>query len=574
MRPLPLVLVVIAPLMFLSLGHGLPQRYVPDDHSVRCALGIARDLGNPELSRLSALVPPSGQYTTYPYLLAYLDLAAVAGVYVVGRLTGAWAGAGAFGEAVFADPTLAWLPARAIVALLSLLLPVATYRAARRLGLDRHGAALAALLGGSSLLLVHGAHVERPWAPVAALTAVTLAASLRLRRRRRIRDVVLACVPAGLAAATHPIGVLAFGLPALAALLWRPRLPALLLGPAAGVLTALLVGYPYLLVYQQDTGRGAIAGQLEATEVVDIGGQAFALDRFHGLIAGRTLRGWFGYEPVLLTLGLIGLPALARAARGRGAALLVVPPLFLAVLFLAYDGTHLRYLMPATAFLALSAGALVQRLARGGGAGRLAAALLLAVPLLQAARLDLVLGRTDTRTLAALELPSLIPPGERVAIDGYAPPLLPTAASVDAIDELVWTTRTEVRALDLARAGLPEPAEARDLIPVGRFWKFDSYYASDYELGGSKELGEWMDEWAIRWYVQVDRLPDPARRLPVTELTARRGRLAYTRSPAPDAVSVPREALLPAEMHFPLTELWRTARPGPLIRCWRIEGEP
>jgi len=185
-----------------------------------------------------------------------------------------------------------------------------------------------------------------------------------------------------------------------------------------------------------------------------------------------------------------------------------------------------------------------------------------------------VLGRTDTRTLAAIELPRLIPPGERVAVDGYAPPLQPTAASVDAIDELVWTTRTEVRALDLARAGVPEPADARDLVPVGRFWKFDSYYADDYELGPPKALGQWMDEWDVRWYVQVDRLPDDARRRPVTELTLGRGRLVHVQSPALDGASVPREALLPAEMLCPLTELWRTARPGPLIRCWRIEAGP
>jgi hypothetical protein len=277
---------------------------------------------------------------------------------------------------------------------------------------------------------------------------------------------------------------------------------------------------------------------------------------------------------VLLGLGLLGLAAAGRATRGRGAALLLVPPLFLAALFLAYDGTHLRYLMPATAFLAIAAAVTLQRLARAGAAGRALAAALVAVPLVQAARLDVVLGRTDTRTLAALELPQVIPPGERAAVDGYGPPLVPTAASVDAIDELVWTTRTEVRALELARAGLPDPPEARDLVPVGRFWRFDSYYPGDYELGGGqpKELDAWMDEWDIRYYVQVDRLPDPERRLPVTELTARRGRLVSTRSPATDG-EVPREALLPAEMLFPLTALWRTERPGPLVRCWRIEAE-
>jgi len=107
---------------------------------------------------------------------------------------------------------------------------------------------------------------------------------------------------------------------------------------------------------------------------------------------------------------------------------------------------------------------------------------------------------------------------------------------------------------------------------VGRFWKFDSYYPQDYELGEQpKELSDWMDEWGIRSYVQSDRLPDPERRRPVTELTARRGRLVYALSPATDG-GVPREALLPAEMLFPLTELWGTRQPGPLIRCWRIEA--
>ena len=81
----------------------------------------------------------------------------------------------------------------------------------------------------------------------------------------------------------------------------------------------------------------------------------FSLHLFHFHVAGRTLRGWFGYEPVLLALGALGLPAAARASRGRSAALLVVPPVFLAVLFLASDGTHVRYILPATVFLARGA---------------------------------------------------------------------------------------------------------------------------------------------------------------------------------------------------------------------------
>jgi len=58
-HPLRVVMPVVAALLLISIGHGLPHRYVPDDHAVRCALGIARDLGNPDLPRLTALVPPS-----------------------------------------------------------------------------------------------------------------------------------------------------------------------------------------------------------------------------------------------------------------------------------------------------------------------------------------------------------------------------------------------------------------------------------------------------------------------------------------------------------------------------------
>jgi hypothetical protein len=570
-HPLRLVLPLVAALLLLSIGHGLPNRYVPDDHAVRCALGIARDLGNPDLPRLTALVPPSGTYTTYPYLLPYLNLGAIGVSYVAGRATGRWHGAGEFAEYVFDDPGVAWLPARLVVALLTLLLPLAVYRAARELSRSRHEAALAALLAGTSLLVVQFAHTSRPWAPMVALGAVCFAASLRLRRRRRLRDVTLAAVFAALSTSTHPVGALFFALPVMALVSWRPPSRAAWAGLLAAPALALLVGFPYLLVYRADTGKGAIAGQLETGEnVAMIGGQAFDLTRFGAERLVVTTRAWVGYDPVLVLLGLVGLVALARRTRGRGALLAVAPPLVVSALFLAYDGTHVRYLMPAVPFLAISAAGVLVGIARGPGRITACLAVLaLAVPVVQAARLDLLLGREDTRTLAAREIASLTSAGDVLAVDGYGPPLKPSAASVDALVEQVWISRAEQRVMDFAAAGVPEADFVRALLPIGRFWKYDSYYATDYLLGARVlELGAFMQAWKVTHYVQVDRIPDEERRAPVTAWTRANAELIYELSPMTG--SPPSEAALPTDMGFPLTQLWAYERPGPWIRVWRV----
>jgi len=571
-HPLRVVMLVVAALLFLSLGHGLPQRYVPDDHAVKCALGMARDLGEGKVGTLEALVPPSGQYTTYPYLLPYANLAAISATYALGRVTGRWHGAGEFAEAVFDDPGIAWFGARLVSALLTLLLPLATYRAARCLDWSRGRAAVAALLAGTSLLAVQYAHTERPWAPMAAFGACALWASLRLRQRHRVRDVAFAFICAALSASTHPVGALFFGVVALALFHWRPGAWPVIAGLAAGLIVLFCVGFPYLLVYGADTGKGQIAGQLDAGAPVDIGGQAFDLSALRGNFALSTARTWFGYDPVLVAVGLLGLAGLWRTRRDAARVVLCLPALGIVVLFLAYDGTHVRYLLPAVPFLALGAAwALGELVSARMGMPRTRAALAaaaLALPLCQAARLDLVLGREDTRTRAARELQALIGPTAVVCLDGYGPPLQPTPASLRKLQPLVWINRQEERVLELESAGQPTPPEARALVPISRFWKFDSYYPTDFLAGaGPLAFGDFLRDWNVEYYVQVDRRPDEARRAPVTEWNAAHGQLVYELSPT--GYSPPSEAALPTDMAFALVQLWRYEEPGPWIRCWR-----
>ena len=608
-HPLRLVLCVLALLFGLSLDHGLPHRYVPDDTVVSCALGMARDAAEGE--GLAGLVPPAGEYTTYPYLLPYLDLGVLGVRYVAGRALGEWGGAGEFAERVFEDPSVAWLPARVLSALLGLLLPYGVYRAARELGRAKGASALAALLAGSSLLVVQLAHTTRPWAPTLGFAAVALWASLRLQRRRRVRDVAFAFGAAACAGASFQVGLAYLGLPLGALLL--PRAGSARdrgLGLVAGVLMATLVlgglGYPYRLVHGASSGQGHQTGDSALLEggadaSLDIGGQAFSFEHFGGARLGEVTVSWLGYDPVLALLGVLGCLALLlgtlreqdeRGSQALAVRLLVaVPGLGLTAAFLLYDGTHVRYLLSAVPFLALGAGALLARLAAAGGAGRVVAVGLLALPLVQAARLDQLLGREETRTLAARALPGLIGPEERAAVDGlgslYGPPMVPRAetlaafvedqgarATSDAQRGFIWLNRREQRIQAAHEAGLPAPLEARHLLPLQRCWKYISYYPTDFLFGdGPVSLDEWLMDWDVDVYVRVDRAPRSEPRAPVDELTATRGDLVLELSPT--GATDPAEAALPTDMDFALTALWKAERPGPWIRAYRLrEGGP
>lgn len=580
-HPLPLVLVVVAALYGIALQHGMPHRFVPDDSAVKAALGIAQRMKE-EGPLVERLVPPSGTYTTYPYLLPYMHLGAIGTRYVVGRATGEWGSANQFADLLYDDASLAWLPARIVNALLGLLLPWAVYRAARELRRGRGTAALCALFAGSALLVVQYAHTSRPWVPTVAFGAVALAASLRLRRRRTVGASVYAWGAAALAASCHPLGLLSFGYPLVGTLCAPKRsVAAWLVGPLVGVALCVGVGYPYSVVYGEDAGAGSISAASggAASDGIQIGGQAFDPTWFSG---GRLVEvggSWFGYEPALLLLGIAGLFALARGAgdaRRQAWWLVVVPTLGFAVAFLLYEGSHVRYLMPTTAGLALGAGVTCARLWDAGGARRIVAALLVALPLVQALRFDQLLLRTDTRVLAADAVVDLTDPDDVLAVDHhgsyYAPPLRPTGASLPPLVSAVPLTGRERRWLAWHEADVDDPHEARAIVPITRFYVFDSYYPTDYVLGTrERAFADVLDDWGVTVYVQVDRLPDDARRQPITDETARRGALVYEVSPTGE--TPPHEAALPTDMGFALADLWRYERPGPWVRVWRLGEE-
>lgn len=566
-----LVLVPLA-LRLLPVAHGFPENYLPDTHVVNNALGMARD---------KTLVPPAGRYSTYPYLLSYLLLPVYACEYALGRALGTWSGAGEFGEQALARLELVHLPARLLVALLGALTPWVVLRGTRAAGLCR-GAWAAAWLVATGLLHVHFSLQERPWGPLSLFFALAAWPAALHAREGRGKPLLLSCLAAGLAFATHQAGVLAFGLPGAAWLVaprgWRGaelgrRLRGGLACAAAGLALGVLVGHPYYLVH----GAPEASSFATAPEVdVAIGGQAMVLEvRWASL--ERLTAALVGYDPAVVALGALGLFG-ALALRGtRPVALFTLAWL---AFFLTNQNDHVRYLLPAAVLLAWPAGVAAELLlARRWGALVLAPLLLL--PLVQAGRLAVLLRRADTRAVAEALLADL-PPGARVAIDRYGPQPPLALASLERAAEWRELGGRERRRVERLLAGVPDEPAGLDAVLLQDVLAFDDRHrayalapgpARDGELAAAAgDAGDALRALGVTHVLLVDRRPgDGVPPLLVDDAPALDGRA----KPAPAQLLEPtwivdpsegrgtREALLPTDMDFPLTALWSVARPGP-----------
>ena len=247
-------------------------------------------------------------------------------------------------------------------------------------------------------------------------------------------------------------------------------------------------------------------------------------------------------------------------------------------------------MMIAVPFLALGAGRVLAGLARRGVGARVLACALLAIPLVQSARLDMLLAREDTRSVASRDLLAVIGANDLAAVDGlgsqYGPPLVPRGETLQLMmsdqaaravgpeqQGMIWLSRSEQRLIDELEAGLPPSPNARHLLAPQRYWKYISYYPTDFLFPGEEEafsLDRWMDQWGVDVYVRVDRTPEAEPRAPVDEFTVQHGVLVYELSPTRQ--TAPREAALPTDMDFALTQLWTYERPGPWIRAWRLDS--
>jgi len=266
---------------------------------------------------------------------------------------------------------------------------------------------------------------------------------------------VAAGVVAGLAVATKYTGAV-LAVPVCVAHLWpeasrrrpdlrRPAVAGLLLALAA-MAAAFLLGSPFTVLdpalFWQDVvklvnqGRHGYKGQILDPD----GGYVFFL---------KSLR--WGMGPPLLALALAGL---ARAAVRPSRADAVLAS-FVLVLYV-HQARQLmyfaRFLLPAVPLLLLLAARLLEEIvarAVPGRRGRNVALAGLAVGLalpgaVSAVRFDYLMGRTDTRTLAARWIQANVPPGSSIVTEPYGPPLDRRAFAVQKTDTegLAWHDQT------------------------------------------------------------------------------------------------------------------------------------
>ena len=562
-----LAIVALALLLrLLPIDHGMPRSYVPDGHVVRNALGMAQDLDP---------VPPISKYSTYPYLVPYLLLPVYGVEFAVGRASGAWGGKEEFGMRVKERPGLVQVPARVLMAVFGALTAWAVLRAAQAAGM-REGAWAASFLAATSLLNLQLSTHERPWTAVIFFGALAAWRSIEFGRDGRRRDLWLAGAAAALAFSCHQAGLAFLALPGFA-WLFGPRrwngdhLRQRIVEGAVCVLLfaaiAALVGHPYRLRYGATPAESIIGGGQHDT--LDLGAQPLALG-FSFASAARLSVSLFGYDPVLLLLGLAGLGFAfrERALRASMLALLV-----LAAFALFNPSDHVRYLLPSTMLLALPAGLFVERLWAGKPA-RFALLALLALPLAQAIRFDVVLRAEDTRNEFERVLAAL-PAGSVVAIDHYGPrPDLSRAALDRAAKLRALTSREELRRAYFEANLEPPTGAGLDVLQVEDLFGIDAKTLAYglHERPEVRALGGTPREVLAALGATHLLL---ARREPAAEPRPLEALVAGTQpigvlDPSAEADDPCSEAWLPTEMDFPLSALWQVRRPGPRLELYEL----
>jgi hypothetical protein len=380
-----------------GINFGLPALYRPDeDVTVGRAMGIFHGILNPH-------------FADWPHLYFYVAAAWLAPFRLIGLVQ---------------DQASGYLGIRILDALLGSLTVLLVFEFGRR----AYGL-LAGFLAASALavafLHVRDSHFATLDIPLTLAITAALYIAFRTIQSRGLRPLLLNGIALGVAASLKYNGALVFAgiaaaqtLRARAELIrWSRLLARLALIAAIGVAT-LVITSPFLVLDPGMTqhGIGYIFAHLGRATAPAIGWVQLSLAL------------WYGIDPVLLLLAIIGV---AYAARRRQPADWIILT-FLLVYFLligAGRSVFLRYADPMIPPLLLLGGralaALVNRTARGQPrklALAVAFVLVVVAPVVHDVRYDLLIQQTDTRTLAFDWLAQHVPAGSRAVVPYMAGP--------------------------------------------------------------------------------------------------------------------------------------------------------
>jgi hypothetical protein len=538
------ILVFAFGLRVWGLGFGLPYAYHPDEPTY---VSQALNLGAGIIGRQPN---PTG--------LSHILFGEYAGYYLAGRLTGLFSSAAAFEQAYRANPSIFLLLGRLTSALLGTLTVLVVYGLGTRLNRRTVGW-LAALLLAIAFLHVRDSHYGVP--DIATTFFISLAVLLCIvaSQKHSNRYLGLAAAATGLAVATKwsvwPIGfplLIAFGVQ----LWWRshhrlaPVSRQILFGLAIAFcfLAGFALGGFELFIkpatyieYALREARAGEAGGFGLWQIDTVSGWEFYL---------KTLL--YGLDAILLCLGIVGLVRrafLAATRREVASVLLIAFPMIYFIVMGSTQHYFARYALPLIPFITVGAAEIViviydwlvakknRSLARGITGLLVVAALIM--PLLKSIQHDILLTKTDTRTIAKDWIEANLPAGAKIAADWpiHTPPLA-------TAEQAVPDTATVYDVQYIGGAGLSDH-DLNWYRQQGYHYLIASSFIDDIPLVFPKQDAE-----RKAFY---DSLPQQLEL--VKEVTANSG------SEPP---------YLFDEIYGPAISLWQRERPGPTLKIYQV----
>lgn len=543
------ILAVALGLRVWGIGFGLPYAYHVDEHFyINTALNLgAGVLNNPPYAPvgLSNILFP--EYAVY---------------FVLGRIQGIFMSPQQFEAAYRTDPTVFFLLARLTSAVLGTLTVLPAYWLGRILRPRRPTATglLAASLVAVSFLYVRDAHYGVP--DVAMSFMVTLAVSIILAgvNRSLNRLIYLGGLVAG-AAISMKWTALPVALPVLLGSFFVAEKNRKEKGNAALLRTLLVTGLcvalgfaltsPQLIINPGPYVREAF-GQLGAGQAG--GFEIWQID---------TVPGWLFYIKTLgyglgvlmgglALLGVVNRLRLALRGRDRMIFLLLAFPAAYFVVMGATRHYFARYALPLVPFAAVFAADaivwLTDRLAQRSRplASAVATVLVFAAiiqPLAASIRHDILLTRTDTRTLAKVWIEQNIPEGAKIAVDWptHGPPLATPALAT------------------------PHSQRVYDVTIVG------GTGLSDHPAAWYREQGfDYLIASSFIYRIPLVFPQEHQKRQAFYAALGEEFEAIQTFSPTADG----REPdFIFDEIYGPAISLWQRERPGPILTVYKVEHE-
>jgi hypothetical protein len=418
----------------LGIGWGLPHFYHVDE----------KGFGKFTIHYFSGDLNP--HFFQVPSCYTYMTAAVWGGYYLGGKVTGRFATRADFIKAYNQDPTVFFLLGRLLTVLLAVGTIVIVFLIGRRMYGTRAGA-LAALLLVFSLEHVKMSHYFIPDVAMVFFLMLSFLFIWSIYTTGNASAYILAGLFAGLAYATKYGGHF-LALPLLLAHFFRaaekkepffrslfsPKLAGALLSFVGGFLAgcpyAVLDSHKFLKDFRWQTKHLFTAGHFGSSTAEP--SWLFYLKYGFRENVGRAAQ---FLVPAGIIYGLV--------KHRKKDILLLSLPLILFVITGTMKAYATRYLLPITAFFILIAALFLDELLAWIGAGLrkikrpalpawavatvlvLAALVFIAPSILQVARYDDSITRTDTRTVAKNWVEANIPKGSRIALEMYGPPLDP-----------------------------------------------------------------------------------------------------------------------------------------------------